>query len=90
MSLCASKICSPSTLKSTAILKIPSTKSECRGGEGWGRGGAHFSPSRYVCAVSKKQITFQAAVVIKPSNCVVLGKVYTDLVKPTMTCPITR
>ena len=42
-----------------------------------------------MCAVSKKQITFQAAVVIKKSNAVVLGKVYKDLVKPTMTCPIT-
>ena len=39
--------------------------------------------------MSKKQITFQAAVVIKKSNAVVLGKVYKDLVKPTMTCPIT-
>jgi len=44
---------------------------------------------RYMCAVSGKQITFQAAVLLKKANAVILEKVFNDLVVPTMACPLT-
>lgn len=50
--------------------------------QGGGRG-------MYRCAVSKKSITHQKVVVIKPTGVVLLEAMLKDCVYPTMTCPIT-
>lgn len=49
---------------------------------------ADAQDKKYVCAVSRKQITYQPAVLLKKANCVVLESIFNELVKPTMTCPI--
>lgn len=43
---------------------------------------------RILCAVSHKTITTQPTIVIKNTGQVMLESVYTELAKPTMTCPI--
>jgi nitric oxide synthase-interacting protein len=47
-----------------------------------------YSP-QYVCSVSKRPITHQKAVLLKPSGLVVLETVYEEIIKPTGRCPIT-
>jgi hypothetical protein len=44
--------------------------------------------SKCLCAVSKKAISTQPAIVIKKTGVVILEDVYTKIVKPSMTCPI--
>mmetsp|Transcript_15283 Transcript_15283/g.21953 ORF Transcript_15283/g.21953 Transcript_15283/m.21953 type:complete len:107 (-) Transcript_15283:143-463(-) len=47
------------------------------------------SEGKVVCAVSNKAITTQPVVAIKSTGQVMLQSCYDELVKPTMTCPIT-
>ena len=44
----------------------------------------------YVCSVSKRPITHQKAVLLKPSGIVVLDSVYQEIIKPSGRCPITN
>lgn len=44
----------------------------------------------YVCSVSKRPITHQKAVLLKPSGIVVLESVYQDIIKPSGRCPVTN
>ena len=47
------------------------------------------SAVEYVCSVSKRVITHQKAVLLKPSGLVVLESVYLEVIKPSGRCPIT-
>merc|ERR1711939_185059 len=42
----------------------------------------------YCCSLSKKEISHQKCVLIKPSGHVILESMVKDCVKKTMTCPI--
>eukprot|EP01138_Halocafeteria_seosinensis_P013334 gb/GECG01013620.1/.p1 GENE.gb/GECG01013620.1/~~gb/GECG01013620.1/.p1 ORF type:complete len:108 (+),score=11.19 gb/GECG01013620.1/:1-324(+) len=53
------------------------------------QGGNHFEAGRYCCAVSKKEITNQKVVLLKPSGQVVLESVAKKTVYPEMRCPVT-
>lgn len=53
------------------------------------RGGAGGEAGRYCCAVTRKEITHQKVVLLKPSGQVMLEEAARRLAYPTMTCPIT-
>lgn len=42
----------------------------------------------YCCALSKKSLVYSQAYVVKPSGLVISEKCYKDVVKPSMTCPV--
>ena len=46
------------------------------------------SGAMYCCGLSKKRITHQQAVLLKPSGVVILESVFKTAVEPTLTCPV--
>ena len=44
---------------------------------------------KFICPVSRKTITSQPLVLIKPTGTLLIESVAVELVYPTMTCPIT-
>jgi nitric oxide synthase-interacting protein len=51
--------------------------------------GSSSNEGRVLCSVSQKRITTQETIAIKASGQVMLKRVFDELAKPSMTCPVT-
>mmetsp|Transcript_14448 Transcript_14448/g.24255 ORF Transcript_14448/g.24255 Transcript_14448/m.24255 type:complete len:296 (-) Transcript_14448:258-1145(-) len=67
----------PLRLKDLTPIKLPKLPAE------------KGQPTKFCCAVSQKQITYQDTVFLKNTGIVMLAKCFKELAEPTMTCPVT-